>query len=108
MISGPFLLLTRHLNLLSGFRRFNRRRSSAFSHRPHMVRHHHRDLKGQRIIEHPDIKPRSLLDLFQPVHQRIAVNVKLPCRLRYIQVIIKEGKHCLQFFIIEQIGRAHV
>ena len=42
----------------------------------HVVCDHQSDLKGQGVLKHSDIQPGLLLDLLQPVDERIPVDEK--------------------------------
>ncbi len=52
---------------------------------------HHADPAGDGLVEIADIKAGCLLELVQTVGQGVAVDEKLPRRLREAQVIVKEG-----------------
>ena len=52
---------------------------------------HHADPAGDGLVEIADIQAGGLLKLVQTVGQSVAVDEKLPCRLREAQVIVKEG-----------------
>ena len=50
------------------------------------------------MVKFPQIQSRQLFNLFQTVHQRIAVNKQLAAGLGNVQVILKElldGEQCL-------------
>lgn len=44
----------------------------------HIIYNHQRDLKRQRVIKFPDVKSCGLMQLLNPVDQRIAVYIELP------------------------------
>ena len=52
------------------------------NHVLHVAHDHHRDLKCQRIIKFPDIQTGALLQLLQPIYERIPVNIQLTRGLR--------------------------
>ena len=59
---------------------------------------HQGDLEGDGVVELAEVKAGELLDLFQPVDQRVAVDEQLARRLGHVQVILEElvdGEQCL-------------
>ena len=52
--------------------------------------HHQRHLEGDGVVELPQVQAGELLDLFQTVDQRIAVDKELPGSLGDVQVVLKE------------------
>ena len=51
---------------------------------------HQSYLKGDGVIELPQIQAGELFDLLQAVNQGVPVDKELPGGLRYIQVVLKE------------------
>ena len=67
----------------------------------HVAHDHHRDLKCQRIIKFPDIQTGALLQLLQPIYERIPVNIQLTRGLRYVQIVLKEFADRRQCLLIK-------
>ena len=64
---------------------------------------HQRDLERDGIVELPQIQPRQLLDLLQPVHQRVAVDKQLAGGLGDVEVVLEEFVDCRQCFLIQSL-----
>ena len=69
----------------------------------HVVHYHKRDLKCQRIIKCPDIKPCHLLQLFYPVYQCVPVHKKLSGCLGYIEIVLKEFIYRIESLFVKMI-----
>lgn len=65
--------------------------------------HHQRYLEGDGVIKLPQIQTRQLLDLLQPVHQRVPVDEQLPSGLGDVQVVLKELVDGEQRLLIQRI-----
>ena len=62
---------------------------------------HQRHLENDRVVKLAQIETCELLDLLQPVDQRVAVDEQLPGRLRDVQVVFKEFVDGEQRLLIE-------
>ena len=75
-----------------------------------IVDHHQRNLEPESIVKIADIQTGLLLQLLDPVNQRVAVNEKLSGRLGYVQIVLKEavdGRKRLCIQIIRYILTEH-
>ena len=68
-----------------------------------VLAHHQRHLKHNGMVKLPQVKTGELLDLFQTVNQRVAVDEQFPGSLGYIQIILKEFIDSEQRFLIQRI-----
>ena len=64
---------------------------------------HQCDLERNGVVELPQIQTRQLLDLLQPIHQRVPVDEQLPRRLRHVQVVLEELVDGEQRLLIQRV-----
>lgn len=67
---------------------------------------HPQELEGNRVVKGAQIQPRGALDFVQAINQCIAVDIKLSCSLRNVQMTLKELIDGLNHFFIEHAGVA--
>lgn len=68
-----------------------------------VLAHHQRYLEDNGVVKLPQVKPRELLDLFQTVDQRIAVDEQLAGGLGDVQAVLKEHVDGEQRLLIERL-----
>ena len=67
---------------------------------------HQCNLKDDGVVKFPQVQTCQLLDLFQPVYQRIPVYKQLSGSFRNIQIIFKELLNGKQCFVIQRFNAA--
>ena len=66
---------------------------------------HHCDLEHDGVIKLAQIKAGELLDLLQPVHKRVAVNIQLAARFRDVEVILEEFVYRFKRVLVKSFKR---
>ena len=70
-----------------------------------VLANHQRNPEDNGVVELPQVKTRKLADLFQTVHQGVAVDEQLPGSLGHVQAVLKELVDGEQGFLIQRIQR---
>ncbi len=68
--------------------------------------YHESYLKGDGMVEFPQVQPGQLANLFQPIHQGVSVHEQLPGGFGHVQVVLEEALNGHEGFSVQRVQAA--